>query len=109
MNVKDTGNGQYVYDITLKETAVPSALKHLRRGRTASSIDSISDSAENNNRKKYAIALEETTAPGALKHLRLGRTASSIDSITDSEAKGKGGGSPRVRQPDKGKQIQVWK
>lgn len=52
MNVKDMENAQYVYDITLKETTAPYALKHLRLGRTVSFINSITDSAENGKAPK---------------------------------------------------------
>lgn len=46
INVKDTGNEQYVYDITLKEASLPHRTNLYKRGKPAS-VDSISQNQQN--------------------------------------------------------------
>lgn len=58
INVKDSGNNQFVYDITMKEaTSLPDALKASYDGSSIASKNSISESAEkSSDNVKYSIS-----------------------------------------------------
>ena len=65
INVKDTGNGQYVYDITLKETSLPHRTNPYSRDKPVSN-DRISQTEENATKNlKFSLefSLEDDIGP----------------------------------------------